>query len=219
MVTDRWERWAPLSGIAYVVLFFVAIVLSGDTGDTAEEYSAFYAEGGNRDKQFFAFFLLIGAALVFLWFISALRGILVRAEGERARWTALAFGSGVASAVLLCAAASLFVAPAGVAEEDGFSLDPDAGNLVTSGGYALLVCSIMTAALLVFATSIISLRTLILPRWLALVGFVVAAVLLFAIFFLPIFVWLGWMLAVSIVLILRLARVEGWRRPPASGAG
>jgi hypothetical protein len=199
VVTDRWERWAPLSGIAYVVLFFVAIVLSGDTGDTAEEYSAFYAEGGNRDKQFFAFFLLIGAALVFLWFISALRGILVRAEGERARWTALAFGSGVASAVLLCAAASLFVAPAGVAEEDGFSLDPDAGNLVTSGGYALLVCSIMTAALLV--------------------GFVVAAVLLFAIFFLPIFVWLGWMLAVSIVLILRLARVEGWRRPPATGAG
>jgi hypothetical protein len=44
---------------------------------------------------------------------------------------------------------------------------------------------------------------------------VVSAVLLFAIFFLPLFLWLAWVLAVSIVLIVRTARVAAWR----SGTG
>jgi hypothetical protein len=58
-----------------------------------------------------------------------------------------------------------------------------------------------------------------LPRWLALVGFLVAAVLLFAVFFFPLFLWMAWILAVSVALILRTARVEGWRRPRATGTG
>jgi len=220
LIRDRWERWAPLSGIAYVVLFIIALFVTGDgAGNTAEEYADYYADSGNRDKEIFAFFLLSGAALVLLWFVAALRGILVRAEGETARWTALAFGSGVASATLLCVAASLFAAPAILVEDADFELDPGAGSLVTNAGYGVFVSSVMTAAMLVFATSIVSLRTLVLPRWLALVGFLVAAVLLFAVFFFPLFVWMAWILAVSVVLILRTARVEGWRRPKASGQG
>jgi hypothetical protein len=220
VIRDRWERWAPLSGIAYVVLFIVALFITGGgAGDTPSEYSSYYADSGNRNKEIFGFFLLVGAALVFLWFVAALRGILVRAEGESARWTALAFGSGVASATLLCASASLFVAPAFLAEDGNFELDPSAGNMFSNAGYATFMCSVMTGAMLVFATSIVSLRTLVLPRWLALVGFLVAAVLLFAAFFFPLFVWMAWLLAVSIVLILRSARVEGWRRRGASGAG
>jgi hypothetical protein len=54
-------------------------------------------------------------------------------------------------------------------------------------------------------------RTGLLPRWLALAGFVVAPVLLLAIFFLPLFAWLAWVLAVSAVLLVRTARVAGWR--------
>lgn len=220
MIRDRWERWAPLSGIAYVVLFIVALFVTGDgAGNTPSEYTSYYADSGNRDKEIFAFFLLVGAALVLLWFVAALRGILVRAEGEAARWTALAFGAGVASATLLCIAASLFVSPAILAEDGDFELDAGAGNLLTNAGYAAFVCSVMAGAMLVFATSIVSLRTLVLPRWLALVGFLVAAVLLFAVFFFPLFVWMAWVLAVSIVVILRTARVEGWRRRRVSGVG
>ena len=48
--------------------------------------------------------------------------------------------------------------------------------------------------------------------FLALGGFVVAAALLFAIFYLPLFVWLAWVLAVSVVLVVRTARVADWRR-------
>jgi hypothetical protein len=109
------------------------------------------------------------------------------------------------------ASASLFLARAGAASQDEFEFDPATANMFSNAAYALLVCSTMSGAILVLATSIIGLRTGILPRWTALAGFVVAAVLLFAVLFVPIFVWLAWVLAVSIVLILRTARVADWR--------
>jgi hypothetical protein len=71
----------------------------------------------------------------------------------------------------------------------------------------------------VLATSIVALRTLVLPRWLSFAGFGVAPLLLLAIFFVPVFLWLAWILALSVVLILRTARVEDWRTRPTGAAG
>jgi hypothetical protein len=220
-VHDRWQRWGPLSGVVYVVLFLVGILLGGEgSGDSPEEHVAYYADAGNRTKDFAIFFVLVAAGLLFLWFLAGLRGILVRAEGEVARWTALAYGAGIASAALFLGAASLFVAPAGSAGDESFrNVNPSAVNILGNAGYALFVCSIIVAALLVLATSIVALRTLVFPRWLSVAGFVVAPLLLLAIFFVPIFLWLAWILAVSVVLILRTARVEDWRTRPTSAAG
>ena len=218
---DRWQRWGPLSGVAYVILFLVGILAGGEgPGDTPEEHVTYYANAGNRTKDFAIFFVLVAAGLLFLWFLAGLRGILVRAEGEVARWTALAYGAGIASAALFLGAASLFVAPAGSAGDESFrNVNPSAVNILGNAGYAMLVCSIIVAALLVLATSIVALRTLVLPRWLSVAGFVVAPLLLLAVFFVPIFLWLAWILAVSVVLILRTARVEDWRTRPTSAAG
>jgi hypothetical protein len=209
---DRWQRWSPLAGIAFAVLFLVALGVSADgPGDTPAEISDWYADEGNRGSAFLAFFLLAGAALCFLWFLGALRGVLVRAEGDPGRWTALGFGAGVASATLLMAAASLYVTPAATAGQDDFPFDPSTANAFANAGFTVLVCSVMSGALLVLAASIVAYRTGLLPRWLALAGFVVAPLLLFAIFFLPLFVWLAWVLTISLVLVLRTARVAGWR--------
>jgi hypothetical protein len=121
---DRWQRWSPLAGIAFAVLFLAALGVSGSgPGDTPAEQ--WYADDGNRGAVFFVFFLIVGAALCLLWFLGALRGALVRAEGDPTRWT--------------------------------------------------------------------------------------APLLLFSIFFLPLFVWLAWVLAISLVLMVRTARVAGWR--------
>lgn len=213
MRPDPWQRWSPLAGVAFVVLWLVALGVGGGPGDTPEEVSSYYADSGNRAREFFSFFLLVAAVLAFLWFLGALRAILVRVEGDPARWTALAFGAGVASAALMLGAAAVFVASAGAAGNDDFRLDPHASNLLSNAGYALLVCSVMTAGLVVLATSIVALRTPVLPRWAALAGFVVAPALLFAIFFFPLFVWLAWVLLVSVLVLLRTARVADWRSP------
>ncbi len=198
--------------MAFAVLVLAALGVSGSgPGDTPEEVAEWYGDEGNRGAAFFVFFLLVGAALAFLWFLGALRGVLVRAEGDPARWTALAFGAGVASTTLLLASASAYITPAATAGQDAFPFDPNTANAFTNAGFALLACSTMTGALVALATSIVAHRTGLLPRWLALAGFLVAPALLFAVFFFPLFVWLAWVLAVSLVLLLRTARVAGWR--------
>jgi hypothetical protein len=209
---DRWQRWSPLAGVAFAVLFLAALGVSeSGPGDTPEEVAEWYGDEGNRGASFFVFFLLAAAALSFLWLLGALRSALVRAEGDPARWTALSFGAGVASATLLLASASLYVTPAASAAEDQFPFDPSTANALANAGFMLLTCSAMAGALLVLATSIVAHRTGFLPRWLALAGFVVAPILLFTIFFLPLFLWLAWVLVLSVVLVVRTARATDWR--------
>lgn len=212
MTLDRWQRWSPLAGIAFAVLVVAAFgVGTTGPGDTPDEVADWYADEGNRRAAFLVFFLLVGAALAFFWFLGLLRVVLLRAEDEPGRWTALAFGAGVASASLLLASAALSVSPAAAAGQEDFSFDPSTAVALASAGYALLVCSAMAGALLVLATSIVAHRTGLLPPWLALGGFIVAAVVLFSILLLPLFAWLAWVLAVSLVLLVRSARVAGWR--------
>lgn len=199
------------------MLVLAALGVSGTgPGDTPEAVANWYADEGNRAGAFFVFFLLAGAALAFLWFLGALRAILVRAEGDPARWTALAFGAGVASATLLLASASLYITPAATAGQEDFPFDPNTAKAFANAGFALLSCSTMSGALVALGTSIVAYRTGLLPRWLALVGFVVAPLLLFAVLFFPLFAWLAWVLAVSVVLLVRTARVAGWRSNASS---
>lgn len=49
----------------------------------------------------------------------------------------------------------------------------------------------MTGALVALGTSIVAYRTGLLPRWLALTGFLAAPLLLFAVLFFPLFLWRG----------------------------
>ncbi len=212
MERDRWQRWSPLAGVAFAILLLAALGVSlSGPGDTPDEVADWYADDSNRGAAFFVFSLLVGAALVFLWFLAALRGVLVRAEGDPARWTALAFGAGVASATLLLASASLYVTPAVTAGQEVFPFDPSTANALENAGFALLICSTMSGALVALGTSIVAHRTGLLPRWLSLAGFVVAALLLFAAFYFPLFIWIAWVLTVSLVLLVRTARVTGWR--------
>mgnify|MGYP001343375132 CR=1 FL=1 len=118
MERDHWQRWSPLAGVLFAVLFLAALGVSGGgPGETPEEVAEWYADEGNRAAAFLVFFLFAAAALAFLWFLGALRSVLVRAEGDPGRWTAVGFAAGVASATLLLAAASLYVAPAATACE------------------------------------------------------------------------------------------------------
>ena len=71
-------------------------------------------------------------------------------------------------------------------------------------GYAMILLGGgFAAAVLVLATSIISLQTGVLPQWLAWGGILAAIVLLFSVFFLPMVALLIWVLAVSGVLLVR----------------
>ena len=200
------ERWSALSGILFVALFVIGLVVTGESGDTPAEVREFYVE--NEGRIFTGFFILLASVLALLWFVATLRSLLARAEGEPRTWTALGFAGGVVTAALLAASAAVFAAPAEVADEDGAALSASAADILDTASYFVATSGISIGALLVFATSLVALRTRILPVWLAWVGFVVAAITLAAPAFLPVIVFLAWVLVVSVVLLVRPAPAE-----------
>jgi Domain of unknown function (DUF4386) len=215
-MTRRWESWLPISGIVFVVLVLIAILVAGDDpGDTNREIIEYYQDDGNRNTQFTIFVLLGLGALLFLVFLASLRTALRRAEGEPGTFSAFAFGAGVTSAALLLAANASFVAIAEATGDDDFRLDPNQARLTENIGYTLFVSSLAAAGLMIVAASIVAIRTGVFPSWLAWVGLVIALALIVVGFaFVPLFGLLAWVLVVS-VLLLRPA----FARPEAQSTG
>jgi hypothetical protein len=210
----RWERWSALAGVLFVALFAVALGLSGNTGDNPTEVQQWYADDGNQTKQIVAWFLYVASALAFLSFLGTLRDMLVRAEGGPGTLSSLVFGPGLVFTALYVAGVSLFAAPASLAGDSDFKLDPNAAELVSNAGYFLLVGGVMVASIMVLSASTAALRTGVLPAWLGWVGLVVAVVMLFAVIFFPILVFVGWVLVVSLVMLVAAWRVRGGAAPP-----
>jgi hypothetical protein len=215
----RWERWSAVAGVLFVALFAVALALSANTGDNPSEVQQWYADSGNRTKEFVAWFLYIAAAIAFLSFLGTLRDMLVRAEGGPGTLSALVFGPGLAFTVLLVTGVSLFAAPAALGDENDFKLDPNTAEIFSDAGYFVLVAGGMIASIVVLATSMAALRTGVLPSWLGWVGLIVAVVMLFSVFFLPLLVFLAWVLAVSLVMVVAAWRVRGTPPPTTTAVG
>jgi hypothetical protein len=115
---------------------------------------------------------------------------------------------------LYVAGVSLFAAPASLAGDSDFTLDPNVAELVSNAGYLLLVGGVMVASVMVLSASTAALRTGVLPAWLGWVGLVVAVVMIFAVIFIPILVFVGWVLVVSLVMLVAAWRVRGGTAPP-----
>jgi hypothetical protein len=114
---------------------------------------------------------------------------------------------------LYVAGVSLFAAPASLAGDSDFKLDPNSAELFSNAGYFLLVGGVMVASILVLSASTAALRTGVLPAWLGWIGLVVAVAMLFAVFFVPILVFVAWVLVVSLVMLVAAWRVRGGAAP------
>lgn len=205
--TSGLARWAPLSGAVFVALWVVAFVVLGDTvesSDSDADIRAYFADSGQRTRGGAALFLLLAASLLFIAFISVLRGRLARGERGAGGWTTAAFGAGLVSAALWTVADTLFFVPSLAIESTSeFQLDPDTFRLLSDAGYVVWFSGTTVMSIAVLATSVLGLRAGVVPRWLAWLGFPVALSLLVAFFLIPFIVLLAWLLIVSIVLVWR----------------
>ena len=223
MSANRWERWAPLSGVVYAALCVTGLAIvsgSPEAGDSDQAILSYYADSGNRAKEITAFFLFVVAALFFLLFVGTLRNRLRSVESEPNGLSALAFGAGVASAALLTAAVSVGVATSFViVDTDRFVVDPNVVRLFGDASYLLIVASTMVASVLVAPTSVLAIRTAVLPRWLGWVGIVVALALLVAMLFFPILLLWAWVLVVAVVLTVRTSTAHPREPQPTAPQG
>lgn len=201
-----WQRRSAYAGFVFVVLTIVWAVLriSGPSGDDSHaEITKFFADSGDRERFGIAGWVMAAAGLFLLWFLSGLRVLLRRAEGEPGRLSALAFGGGVVMVVLLFAKNSIHPAFAGVYDyADDFKLDPNTFQLLDSIWFWLIAQEVMAGGVLAAATSALALRTDLFPRWFGWAGIVVAALCFLAIplYLAPAILLLAWIFVASILM-------------------
>jgi hypothetical protein len=210
------ERWAPLSGIIFVILMVVGTMFVADVPDPdapQQQLATYLADSDNHMRNIMGAYIWVVGALAFLWFVTRLRTVLRGAEGGTATLSNLVFGAGVAFAAVWMVSAAAFAAVAYAVELRGATVsDPDFVKVLPQMAWMILLLGDGFAGLLlVLTTSILSLRTGVLPRWLAWLGIVVAIALLFDVIYISIGPFLLWVLVASIVLLLR-------REEPATAA-
>ncbi len=196
-------RAAAVAGIAFSVLFMISLVLTrvavpGDPQDAGTWLSR------ERGSVGLALYLLPFSGIAFLWFIGVLRD---RLGDKEDRFFATVFlGSGLLFLAMLFAAAAV---AAGVIMS--YSVGP--GRLVESGLYSfgravvyqvMNIYALKMAGVFMISTSTLAIRTQIFPRWIALLGYVLALLLLLSVGYLywtPL-VFPMWVLLVSVYILL-----------------
>jgi hypothetical protein len=210
-------RAAAVAGVIFSVLLIVSLGLIRLAVPTdAEEPGSWLSDPTRRNAIGLALHLVPFAGIAFLWFMGVLRNRLGALEDQF--FATVFFGSGLLFvAILFDSAATAGGLLAGVAagsvrlaESETFA----AGRETT---YVFLnIFGIKMASVFTFSTCTIGLKTGILPRWLALVGYACAAVLLLVI---ANWAWIALLFPLWILLASAYILVADFRQSHHEGAG
>ena len=194
------QRFAPLTGLAFVVLVLVVFFVEGETpdvDDSAREVVDFYSD--NEGQTFFASVIAGLASLVLIFFAANLRRALRRGEEGAGVLSVAAFGGGVVAAAGFATDAAFRFALAESADD----ISPPAVQALNALYGNFFFPMVVGLAALVLATSLAALRTRIVPVWLAWVGIVIVVVFFTPLGFISFLASGLWVAAVSVLL---------WRR-------
>jgi hypothetical protein len=201
-------RAGGIAAIVFAVLFVVGILFVSDTpeGDESNlKWIRYYADSDNRRMIIIGAIVLALAAVAFLIFLGVLRERL-RNAAPGAEWVGTtAFASGLLFVAML-AVATLGTASVSASVEFGDSpvvRDADVLRTFESLGMgALVLFGAGAAGLLIITSSLAGGRAALLPRWLVVAGYIAGViVLLGGLLFIPLVLFVLWMLVVGIVML------------------
>lgn len=204
----RWSRIEPLMGVVAVVLWAISWELWSAGDKPGGDYQTVDIVSWFDDARWT---IMGGAALyalgtgAFIWFLACLRDALA-VGGWADRLARVAFGAGVAAAVLLACSFAPSVAGAGTfAFGDQRGISPDAAEALYALTDGFVVLAEFVSVAFFLAAGLVALRARVLPVWLAIVTLLLAALLLVLpigfvgiIFLMPV-----WTIIVAIVLAIR----------------
>jgi hypothetical protein len=194
------DWWAPLTGVAFIVVAIIAIIIGGEPPDL-DEGAAKAVEFYKDDKDT----IMFGAALeglcaaLLVFFGGVLRRELKRAEGEHGTLSLVAFAGTVCIALGLAIDATISFALAEAVDD----IDPTGVHALVAlwqNDFMPLAVGIL---LLMLGSGLSIVRHGLLPKWLGWVAIVIAV---FAVTPAGFIAFLGaalWILAVSVMLTLR----------------
>ena len=196
----RWERYAPLTGVAAVLLWVVgAFLTEKDDRPEGKDTAALVAWVDKNDRSLIAGAIVFGVGvLFFFWMLGSLRAAVQAHEGPGGRLAVLGFGSGVATSVCLL----MTYMPHAQAALDIDDTSPTSTDALVHMGDAFFGGVELFAIPMLLATALASLRYGVLPRWYAWSSLVLALILA-----IPPIGWLGvfagvplWVLVTSVLL-------------------
>lgn len=192
-----------LGGLAYVVLFIAGLALQGNgpDGDAAPaKVIAYYSDSGHRDKIFTGWIVVILGVFALIWFLAALRRLLLQIDpiGQLA-WVASVGGTVYATTTLV--GSSLETAILTMSDDTYHKqVYPSLIHAANDAGYGIHAAGGIGIAALMIAASLAAMRAALIGRALGIAGVVLGVLALFSIFFFPLIGIALWLIVASIAL-------------------
>ena len=211
MSRSTLERLAPLTGIVFVALLVISLIVGGDPPDadeSTEEVVAFWTE---EDSGQIASAIIGAWAAVFLvWFGGSVAAALRRTEIEAGRLASIAFGGFLLIALGALSFSSFQFAAAETAGDVPAEVTQTL-SVLFSDFFFPLAGGVFLA---LFSVGIAALRHGVLPRWLGYAAVVIAIAALTPAGFFAALAAGVWVIAVSVVLYS--SETAPPTQPPAS---
>jgi hypothetical protein len=208
----KTPRAAAIAGIAFAVLLSVSLVLIrlALIANADQRVAAAWAtDSVHRNLVVFALNLIPYAGIAFLWFIGVVRDRMGQYED---RFFATVFlGSGLLFVAMLFAGAAVAGGTIAALANSSGALSNGAWQLNREVTHSLLtIYAMRMAAVFTISTATMALRIAIMPRWIALLGYACAIVLLLSAGFVP---WTemlfpGWVFVVSVYILVASLRAQ-----------
>jgi hypothetical protein len=199
----RREWWAPLTGVAFVVVLIVGAIIGGEPPDAdspVREIIDHYTD--NKTSIEVASFVGAAAAVLLVFFGAYLRSVLSAAEGPGGMLSALTLVGTAVIAVGLAIDITIGIALAEAAED----IEPAAVQALQALWDNDFVPLALGALVFLISTGLSIVRHGALPKWLGWVALVLAVIGFTPIGFVA-FIGAGlWIVVVSVVLALQARR-------------
>jgi hypothetical protein len=200
-------RWAALGGLLYVVLFVIGttVMFSGAAGgdDPPAKVIAWYSDSGNRDRANIGWIIAGLGVFFLLWFVAALRRS-VGATDREGLLTAVTTIGGTIYAALAFAALAL---DAGIRtmSDDTYQhrVYPELIHAADDASYVIHATGTAGMGAMIIAASLAFGWSGAWSKWATYLGVFAGVCAIAAIFFFTQFVFLLWILIVSLVLFRR----------------
>lgn len=212
------------AGIAFVVLLVVGVLVSfanspdikskDDDAATSAKYVHALSSHTHRTGILIGAYLVLLAALAFVWYTQGLRARLDDVAGSRAAGRRVA-ALGVLGAGALTAAAMANAVMAGAVEFGGDKVprDGDTMRVVMDMFFPFIFVVFALTSVAIIATLAVHARAAGLPSWLGYAAWLAAVGGILAVIFLPMVLVLLWYLAVAIAGVSRPAVSAGSAAP------
>lgn len=197
------ERFAPLTGLLFVVLVIVAVIVGGETPGANDSIGKVLEYWQDNDEQaVVASIIAAYSAVALLWFAGVWRATLAAAEGAPARLANTAF----AGLIVMALGWSMLIAFNFMAAETIDDVAPQVTQTFSALQSDFFFPLAIGLSVFLLASGLAIVRGAMRPSWLGWVAFVLGVLSVTPAGFFALLAGLLWIAAISVILFMRGGR-------------